>query len=179
MLIAALTFVVTSALLAETNVPILTPVVTPAFPQEPGGLAELAAHEVIELHRFLEDWSNATIENGDDIYRRFADALADDFVLIGPQGGRDERSAIVRALRGAHGRWVGQGGGRIEIRDLEVRVVAEPLALVSYQEWHHLEGEARGRYSSALFRRESGAPGGVAWVHLHEVWLPDGSAGSR
>ncbi len=30
---------------------------------------------------------------------------------------------------------------------------------------------ATGRISTALFGRDSAAPTGVAWLHLHETWI--------
>lgn len=150
-------------------------------------LAELCRREVIDLHRFIEDWSNGQLEDNDSIYRRFADSLASDFVLIGPDGEVADRAGTVDGFRGAHGRWrdgtshdVAEGaaneddpeGGRIEIRNLSVRALNDPLCLIAYEEWHFVRQSARGRISTVLLRRSDQAPGGVEWAHLHEVWLP-------
>ena len=45
-------------------------------------------------------------------------------------------------------------------------------ALVMYEEWHSLKGEESARLSTVLFEKRAGAPNGVAWLHVHETWLP-------
>jgi hypothetical protein len=38
-----------------------------------------------------------------------------------------------------------------------------------------MEGESRGRLSTALFRERDDTPNGVEWLHVHEVWIENGS----
>lgn len=137
-------------------------------------LAAAARLEVVQLHRFIEQWSNGALENRDEVYARFAEALAEDFELVSPDGTVADRQAIVDGFRSAHGRWQdgdGVGRGRIRVEAIELRLLAPPLALLTYEEWHDLEGATRGRLSSVLLRQRADAPGGVEWVHLHETWL--------
>jgi hypothetical protein len=47
--------------------------------------------------------------------------------------------------------------------------------LCTYEEWQtdrHGDGVETGRLSTVLFREAPDAPGGVAWLHVHETWLP-------
>ena len=144
------------------------------FGQTKNSLEALAKLEVVELHRFIEDWSNARLDDTDQAYERFASALAPDFVLISPDGSVARRDGIVGGFRAAYGRWLasGEGGGRIEIREVELRALSPPLAVVSYQEWHFVGDQEQGRVSTVVLRQKEGAPGGVEWVHLHEVGIP-------
>jgi hypothetical protein len=47
------------------------------------------------------------------------------------------------------------------------------MLLATYEEWQVIEGETRGRLSTALFRNREGTPNGIEWVHLHETWMSD------
>ncbi|MEM1313872.1 MAG: hypothetical protein AAGI51_04910, partial [Pseudomonadota bacterium] len=52
------------------------------------------------------------------------------------------------------------------------RHVIGDVAVVTYEEWHRLEGETSARLSTVLHRDAPSAPGGVQWLHVHETWLP-------
>lgn len=127
--------------------------------------------EVVELHRFLERWSNAELPATDEAFARFADVIAESFVIIDPDGTVSGRQPIVDAIRGAHGRWH-EMPGKIRIEGYRLHHAAGGLALVTYEEWHDLGDRRVGRLSTALFGERAGTPNGVEWLHLHEVWLP-------
>ena len=60
----------------------------------------------------------------------------------------------------------------IWIENFRLRWAADDHALVTYEEWHRRRGATSARLSSALFRRDAAASCGVAWLHVHETWLP-------
>ena len=62
---------------------------------------------------------------------------------------------------------------KIWIENLQVRHTVGSQAMVVYEEWQEIEGEARGRLSTAVLQRCEGTPNGLEWLHVHEVWLPD------
>ena len=55
--------------------------------------------EVVELHGFLVNWMTGAVPRSAAAFARFADVLADGFVLISPRGEITERRALLR--RGA------------------------------------------------------------------------------
>ena len=141
--------------------------------------------EIVELHRFFQDWFNGALPDSDDPgVARLTAALAEGFQLISPQGELHDRAAVIEQVRRAHGRWRASGAAgaagttekaekaTIRIENARVRHLAGDLALVTYEEWQQVDGASRGRLSSAWFRRNESAPAGVEWLHLHEVWLP-------
>lgn len=135
---------------------------------------ERCRREVVELHEFLEGWSNGTIESTDEGFARFADVIDEDFVIISPGGEMTSRGPLVEALRGgAHGRWKTEGGapGRIQIKNFRVHRMTEDMVVATYEEWHEVGGKTRARMSTVVFGERRGAPNGVAWLHLHEVWM--------
>ena len=127
--------------------------------------------EVVELHRFFQDWFNAELANDAASYARFDGVLAEDFEIIGPTGNRTERAAVVGAVRSVHGRSVEQPVA-IEVRDVRSRTVGDGLVLVTYEEHQTLGDTHRGWLSSALFRAREGRPNGVEWLHVQETYLP-------
>ena len=145
-------------------------------------MEESCRQEVLELHQFFQDWYNAVLEPTDESFARLADVIDADFVLISPAGRITERPALLEQLRGNHGNWQNlqpseKTGGtdlrpRIRIESFKLRRVDGDLAVATYEEWHEVRGKTRGRLSTVVFGRRAGTPNGVAWLHLHEVWLP-------
>ena len=131
--------------------------------------------EVVELHRFFHDWFNAELADDAASFARLDGVLAADFEIIGPEGRRVERAALIPALRGGHGRHVGTSFA-IEVRNVRSRRVGDGMVLVTYEEHQTSAREPRSWLSSALFRDRAGNPNGVEWVHVQETYLPaDGS----
>ena len=137
-------------------------------------MAQDCEREVIELHRFFERWFSGELPDTDEAFARFESVMGSDFEIISPSGKRMDRSELIDSLRGAHGRWSRDRiRGRIWIEDVNVRYIEGQNALVLYEEWQEIDGQTRGRLSSAVFSLADGAPNGVVWRHLHEVWLPE------
>lgn len=137
-------------------------------------MIEACRAEIEELHAFFTGWFEGTLRDDAATFARVADALADDFELISPDGRRRGREAILASIRAGHG---DHGEFAIEIRDVRPRWTSGGLALLTYEEWQTADGRQNGRTSSAWFREASGAPRGVRWVHLHETALPRPAGG--
>ena len=130
--------------------------------------------EVVQLHQFFQDWFNGVLPPTDVAFGRFSSVMAEGFVIISPNGELTERDELLERLQAAHGIWREMSRpGRIWIENLQVRHQVGNQVLVHYEEWQEIEGESRGRLSTALFRRREGAPNGIEWLHVHEVWLPE------
>jgi len=132
----------------------------------PSSLASQARDEIVELHAFFEGWFRGDLDA--DAFSRLEEALAEGFVMIGPDGEGRRRGPLlegIRAGREAH------PGIEIEIRNPRTVFEGGEHALLTYEEWQEGEDGPTGRISTALFRRDEGAPRGVVWVHLHETWL--------
>ncbi len=127
--------------------------------------------EVVELHRFFQDWFNAELPDDAAGFARFEGVLADDFEIISPTGYLVERAAVLAAVRAGHGR-SGEESFMIEVREVRGRTVGEGMVLVTYEEHQTTGGEHVGWLSSALFRPREGLPNGVEWVHVQETYLP-------
>lgn len=133
-------------------------------------MREACEREIRELHHFFEQWFRGEVPDDTTVFARLADVLAPSFQLISPSGVRDDRETILEDVRRAHGRR--DGGFRIRVESFDVRVEAEPLCLVTYEEHQQTaEGWTR-RLSSALFQQAPDSPCGVQWLHLQETWLP-------
>ena len=135
-------------------------------------LAGACAQEIEALHAFFVDWFRGTLPDSDAAWARVERVLAPGFCLIAPSGQRLERSALLSGIRGVHG---SQADAVFEIWTKNVELVRadEELVAVRYEEWQRRGTEVCGRISSALFRRDAAAPHGVAWLAVHETWLPE------
>ncbi|MEO0681668.1 MAG: hypothetical protein AAF192_14780 [Pseudomonadota bacterium] len=134
-------------------------------------LAALAVEEAHDLHRFLQDW--LTGDRPRDGFARFADAMAPELEVTSPLGTATGRDALLPEFEGLHGALAAQRDAfRIWVENAECRQVFGDVALVTYEEWHALEGATSARRSTVLYRRAPDAPGGVRWLHVHETWLP-------
>lgn len=120
------------------------------------------------MHEVIEDWLTGALAD----IGPFADALAPAFRIVSPDGETREREAVVASMHDAHGSHAGTSPSfAVEIRDLEHRELAAGCHLVTYEEHQRVEGTWEARTSSAWLREDETAPGGLAWVHLHETWL--------
>lgn len=125
--------------------------------------------EICELHAFFQVWFRGGPED-DDGFARFADALAESFVIIAPSGEAFSRTMTLEMVRAGR---AGDPDCRIWIQHVEIRHAGEETVLATYQEWQERGGVTRGRLSSVLFRVDSNAANGLRWLHVHETWLPD------
>jgi hypothetical protein len=124
--------------------------------------------EIDRMHEAIEDWFTGAI---DDL-APFADALAPAFHIVSPDGTTRSREEIVASMAGAHGTSADtEPPFVIDIRNVERRDSAGDHHLVTYEEHQRAGGSWEARTSSAWLREEAAAPGGLAWVHLHETWL--------
>ncbi|MFQ5690829.1 MAG: hypothetical protein ACE5HQ_11215 [Gemmatimonadota bacterium] len=129
--------------------------------------------EVMDLHRFFQEWYKGVPDPEGDSFERLASVLHPDFELIAPTGGRMDRTKVLNGVREAHGRYSGCPC-RISIRNCATRALGPDLGLATYEEWQDIAGETRGRLSTAVFGRRAGLPNGVQWLHVHEVWMDEG-----
>ncbi len=131
--------------------------------------------EIIELHHFFEDWFTAKLENTDENFRRFENVMAETFEIISPSGIKTCRKDLVNNLKNAFGFRAKPGKPfRIWIKNVNTRQIDSQLYLSTYEEWHEVEGEAKGRLSTAIFRLNANTTNGIEWLHAHETWLPEG-----
>lgn len=123
--------------------------------------------EVLALHRFLDAWLKGEIDRGDDVPARLAEALADDFKIIHPDGTRGDRNSAIEGFAGAFGEKPPEYA--LLISDIEVRDLAPGLCLATYVERHR--GELRrARSTSVLLRRRD--DGKIEWLRLQETPAP-------
>ena len=119
--------------------------------------------EVRELHAFFGRWYSGTAALSE--FSRL-DALADSFVMIGPDG-RTANAGTVREMIRAS----------FALRPIDFtiqNVFVRPDAPVgTYEEWQTDSGVTTGRLSTAVMTPAPHHPNGLQWVHLHETWLPD------
>jgi len=132
-------------------------------------LSKRAEREVREFHRFLTDWFNGDAPEGTAFVERHP-AFDPGFLYITPAGVERSLDFFSRWAATSRG---SQPGTAIEIRNVTVRHETESSVLLTYEEHQTWTGGDSHRLSSVLFVLKPGAPNGVGWFHLHEVWLPD------
>lgn len=121
--------------------------------------------EVVRLHAFFESWfagdPNASISD-------FVDALADDFIIVTPQGTERGKQEIVDLVIGA------RDSGTVAIAVELERLVIDGETVVGMYEEHQTRGASTTRrLSTAVMSRAQNTPGGWLWRLVHETWLPE------
>ena len=134
-------------------------------------LARASQQEVLDLHVFIEAWLLGSTPRSPAAFARFADVLHPDFVMIDIRGASRSRDELVTAFESAHGQ--NRGGIEVEIDGLDCRLERADLCLVTYLEAQRIDEITTTRRSTALFVPQPDCPNGVAWLHLHETWIPD------
>ena len=134
------------------------------------------ALEVIALHRFFEVWFGGHCENDE---QAFADGMLcrmrEDFTIVLPGGAMLEGRRFWPEFKKLHG---DNPDFHISIRNVQRKTLpAAPIHLVIYEEWQRNARNSKpannGRLSSALFLEDEKTPNGIAWLHVHETWLPE------
>ena len=134
-------------------------------------LVEAARDEVVSLHEFFVGWLTGSLEDADQVFGRFVDALHPEFSMISPSGVELDRGAVVASVRAAHG--TADASFTIEIRNVVELLVSGDAVVVSYEEWQFVGGGVTScRVSSAVLVRSPGTVDVVRWRHLHETLRP-------
>lgn len=138
--------------------------------------SDFLAIEVIDLHRFFEDWFGGYCENSEEVFaERLLSRMHKDFNIILPGGMMIFGAHFWPEFRKLYG---SNPDFHISIRAVEQKPLAGgPVYLVTYQEWQRNALQSKpqdnGRLSSAVFVDDADAPNGIKWFHVHETWLPD------
>jgi len=132
--------------------------------------------EVVNLHRFFEEWLAGVLPDTDVAFERCVTAMGAQFELITPSGERFDRAALLDQLRGGNG---SRGAGfRLWVDNLTTRPLAGGVHLVTYEEWQknaiNSTPADNGRVSSAVLAEAHTLGLPFQWLHLHETWLPPG-----
>ncbi|MDT8450245.1 MAG: DUF4440 domain-containing protein [Wenzhouxiangellaceae bacterium] len=145
-------------------------VAVPAGAEEHGmDIEQRASAEIIELHRFFENWYRGRLEERE--IARFERALGEDFTIVLPGAEKLSRGRILEAVREARG---SDENARIRIDNVRVHQFGPGFAVATYEEWQALAGAPeRGRLSTVVFGFDDAAPNGLVWLHVHETWLPE------
>ncbi|WP_245679233.1 DUF4440 domain-containing protein [Actinomadura hibisca] len=139
----------------------------------PAGTDALVETEIIDQHRFIEEWLGGTVPRSAQHYAAFVERHTPGFVLHGPGGDAVRRDALMADLEKAHGAVPGLA---IEIRGVRVLEEAGDLIAAVYEEHQQSPAETSARRSTVLFVRDEAAPNGLLWRHLHETWIAPGTA---
>jgi hypothetical protein len=132
--------------------------------------AELVRVEIVAMHEFIEQWFSGAVANEDDVFARgFARRFDPGFVRISPAGEVFPLAQVIRAVRAAHG---SSPAFRLQIRAVVLRRELDGVFVATYEEWQR-GNPNNGRISTVLLSTDRVAPGGLAWLHLHEGWLPE------
>jgi hypothetical protein len=129
--------------------------------------APTCEHEIRELHDFFTRWYVGMELNTDAAFARFADVMADEFVMITPDGRRLDRQQVLEFVRAG----AGSRSLTIETRGHDYRGGAGGLHVMMYEEWQRIDDEETGRHSTAVFRERADTPNGIEWLLVHETWI--------
>lgn len=129
-------------------------------------------NEIVELHRFFEEWFKGLLPNSPENLARFTSVLGREFEIIDPDGERTDRETLCANMIKAHGS-CSNTPFRIWVENIRLRSVEPNVHLATYQEWQQTGMDKKGRLSSVVFRKAAHLPNQVEWAHIHEVWLPE------
>lgn len=132
-------------------------------------LSTAAEREIVGLHRFFEGWLSGRLADDDDTFAPLARALSPDFTMVGPQGKRLDRAAVLNWLKAAHGSC--GADFRIWIESVSLLMTRGGVVLASYDECQHMGGRDTRRRATGVFEEDSGARNGLVWLAVHETWV--------
>jgi len=120
--------------------------------------------EIDELHAFFQAYFLGQTDSLD----RADAALADDFVIVSPDGRESDRAATMAALLAGHGHTES-----LVISTTSHELISESgdLVVASYVESHALSTRSTHRKSTVVFVVDDARPNGLAWLRVHETWI--------
>lgn len=130
-------------------------------------LADLCRLEIEALHRFIEAWMNASIEKDETLFKRFSNALDDDFIIIDPNGESKTKKEITDSFWDAYG--IHPKSFRIRIKNFNPRIAFNNFFIATYEEWQSAEKESV-RLSTVIFKIST-LNNKISWYHLHETTM--------
>lgn len=141
---------------------------------EDSELAIAARKEIEDLHAFFVGWFSGSLSDDDDTFQRgFARRFEPGFLLIPPAGTQMPLAKLSGAIRSGHGT---NPEFRIEIRNVTLRREIGKVAVLTYEEWQRNAKAStppnNARIATVLLKPDRVAPGGFAWLHIHECWMP-------
>ena len=95
--------------------------------------------EVLELHQFFVEWLTGSLPRTEEAYGRFSDVLAEGFDFINPGGVLADKAAMIKDGEAAYGIQK-ETGFRIWIEDIQCRLPADDLCLVTYKDRARFSG---------------------------------------
>ncbi|MFW9778021.1 MAG: hypothetical protein ACFFE8_04140 [Candidatus Heimdallarchaeota archaeon] len=132
------------------------------------------AREIRELHDFFVKWYNGQIPRSKVGFSRLEEAIADDFVLLSPNGQINSRKQVIDHIYSAYGSHKKDTTPfQIRIENITIQPISSSFFIAMYEEWHDSNRIHPGRISTALFHINPNLANGVEWIHLHETWIPD------
>lgn len=130
--------------------------------------------EVVELHEFLNDWLKGMAPKGGGRPERLIKALAEDFIVIHPDGSRDGKANVVESFASAYGKKPAEYA--LQLANIESRIIGKDIGIVTYEESHRGESE-RARVSAGVLRRRM-EDSGIEWLFLIETPVPNSKMSS-
>ena len=126
--------------------------------------------DAVSLHQFLEGWFAGRIPV-DEFEKNFRRRFDDSSILIPPSGATLNVDDFVTGVRDRHG---SNESFKIQIRNVQLRVVTAEYIISTYEEWQRNALASKpadnARLATVVFRRSES---GFKWTHIHETWLPD------
>ncbi|MEU7897530.1 DUF4440 domain-containing protein [Nonomuraea sp. NPDC049152] len=121
--------------------------------------------EIVRHHEIIESWLTGRAPQPElDV---FAGAHTTDFAYTTPEGQTLRMPHLLAVIEPAHG---AAPDLAIEILDVEVVASADTVVVATYEEHHH-GPDPRRRRATVVFVRDTTAPHGLRWRHLHETWI--------
>ncbi|MEZ4512872.1 MAG: hypothetical protein R3C62_13455 [Chloroflexota bacterium] len=131
-------------------------------------MKEQCRQEILDLHRFFEEWFAGRLPESDEAFARATVALGEAFVLVSPNGRLTDRHTLMNGLRGEHN---GRSHFRIWIEKFQLQQQQGDIAIATYEEWQEIGDTVTSRQSTAVFQQDFATPNGVKWLHVHETWI--------
>lgn len=142
--------------------------------------AKLVHAEIMAMHAFFVQWFTGSVANDDDVFAQgFARRFDPGFVMISPGGEVWPLAQLTKSMRTRHG---SNPAFRLEIREVVLRRELDSLFVATFEEWQRNATRgpsSNGRIVTVLLQTDRVAPGGLAWLHLHECWLPSATVAAE
>lgn len=122
--------------------------------------------EILDLHRYLQQWLQGELINDSLGPIRLERALAESFTVVHPTGIREGKVDVIRNFASAYGKK--SADYSLDIDDIDIEVMPGGYCFARYKESHGGEPD-RARLSCALLR-QCHRNNDIEWLFLQETF---------
>jgi hypothetical protein len=140
-------------------------------------LFDICSKEINKMHVFFEEWYKGNLKNDSKTFSYLELSLSDNFFLISPNGVVLDKMTVLDMIKENHNKYHNKENlFKIWIKNITLKIVFDPIIVLTYEEWQKISNKTTSRLSSVTFNfkfnnLDNKSVFDINWLFVHEVWI--------